>query len=57
MVSLECSEVTIPAFHALFAPTVRRQERIMYQHSVSLTSPGVKWRPGIPVVQTPFHFT
>ena len=39
MVSLEWTEVTILVFHALFAPTVGRRERIMYQHSVSLTSP------------------
>ena len=57
MVSLEWTKVTIPAFHALFAPTVGRQERIMYQHFVSLTCPEVKWLPGIPVIETPFHFT
>ena len=34
-------KVTIPAFHALFAPTVGRQDRIMYQHFVSLSCPEV----------------
>ena len=57
MPSLEWTGATIPTFHALFAPSGGRQKSIMYKHSVPLTSPGVRWRPGTPVLETPFHFT